>query len=236
GRRMNKPAELHVATIDFKVNGSACTVAVAPAKRLSDVLRDDLRLTGTKIGCSAGDCGACTVLLDREQVCACLVPVGQVAEREVVTVEAEARTDPLLARLRQTFIDHGAAQCGICTPGMLLAAADTLRRIERPNEAQVLDGIGGVLCRCTGYRKIVEAVLAAVEPSQSAARAGIAIAETGVGTAVGARVHRTDALAKVTGRERYGADVVPSDALWLRVIRSPYAAAAFEIGDIQTFI
>jgi CO/xanthine dehydrogenase Mo-binding subunit/aerobic-type carbon monoxide dehydrogenase small subunit (CoxS/CutS family) len=233
---MNKPAELHVATIDFKVNGGACSVAVAPAKRLSDVLRDDLGLTGTKIGCSAGDCGACTVLLDGEQVCACLVPVGQVAEHEVVTVEAEASTDPLLARLRQTFIDHGAAQCGICTPGMLLAAADTLRRNQRPNEAQVLDGIGGVLCRCTGYRKIVEAVLAAVEPPQTAACAGVPIAEAGAGTAVGARVHRTDASAKVAGRAKYGADVVPANSLWLRVIRSPYAAATFELGDLQTFI
>jgi CO/xanthine dehydrogenase Mo-binding subunit/aerobic-type carbon monoxide dehydrogenase small subunit (CoxS/CutS family) len=231
---MNKPAELRVATIEFQVNGRACAVAAAPSKRLSDVLRDDLALTGTKVGCSAGDCGACTVLLDGEQVCACLVPVAQVAERKVVTVEAEAQRDPLLARLQQSFVDHGAAQCGICTPGMLLAAADTLRRRERPTEAEVLEGIGGVLCRCTGYRKIVEAVLAAAHPTLPPA--GVAIVTAPAGAAVGARVHRFDAMAKVTGSERYGADIVPSDAEWLRVIRSPHSAAIFEFGDLAAFV
>jgi CO/xanthine dehydrogenase Mo-binding subunit/aerobic-type carbon monoxide dehydrogenase small subunit (CoxS/CutS family) len=233
---VNKPAEPHVASFAFDVNGRACSVAVAPAKRLSDVLRDDLGLTGTKVGCSAGDCGACTVLLDGEQVCACLVPVAQAAERRVVTVEALSERDPRLARLRRTFIDHGAAQCGICTPGMLLAAADTLRRVPRPTEQQVLDGIGGVLCRCTGYRKIVEAVLAAADAEDAAPRAGLSIASTPGGAAVGARVHRVDALAKVTGQERYGADAVPADAVWLRVIRSPHACAAFEFGDLTGFV
>jgi aldehyde oxidoreductase len=233
---MNKPSELRVATIDFQVNGRACAIGAAPSKRLSDVLRDDLGLTGTKVGCSAGDCGACTVLLDGEQVCACLVPIAQVAERNVVTVEAEAQREPLLARLQQSFIDHGAAQCGICTPGMLLAAADTLRRLERPTEADVLDGIGGVLCRCTGYRKIVEAILAAANSATTALQAGVAIAATDAGTAVGARVHRVDATTKVTGCEHYGADVVPSDAEWLRVIRSPHSAARFEFGDLAAFV
>jgi aldehyde oxidoreductase len=233
---MNKPAEMPVATIDFHVNGRACGLAVTPAKRLSEVLRDDLGLTGTKVGCSAGDCGACTVLLEGEQVCACLVPVGQVIGRRVVTVEAEATHDPILAGLQRTFIDHGAAQCGICTPGMLMAAADTLRRCERPTETQVLDGIGGVLCRCTGYRKIVEAVLAAASAVHPLKDAGVAIASTGGGAAVGARVHRFDALAKVTGRERYGADSVPSDALWLRVVRSPHSASRFEFGDLGAFV
>jgi CO/xanthine dehydrogenase Mo-binding subunit/aerobic-type carbon monoxide dehydrogenase small subunit (CoxS/CutS family) len=233
---MNKPAELQFAAIDFHVNGRACAVAVPPAKRLSDVLRDDLGLTGTKVGCSAGDCGACTVLLDGEQVCACLVPLAQVTGRSVVTVEAQDSADPILARLRASFIDHGAAQCGICTPGMLLAAVDTLRRIERPTERDVLDGIGGVLCRCTGYRKIVEAVIAAAERATPTASAGVAIASIDAGAAVGARVHRVDAMAKVTGNERYGADSMPADVLWLRVIRSPHAAATFEFGDLQAFI
>ncbi|HTT10898.1 MAG TPA: molybdopterin cofactor-binding domain-containing protein [Burkholderiaceae bacterium] len=233
---MNKPTEPLVATIDFQVNGRPCALAVSPAKRLSEVLRDDLGLTGTKVGCSAGDCGACTVLLEDEQVCACLVPVGQVAGCRVVTVEADAATDPVLARLQRAFIDHGAAQCGICTPGMLMAAADTLRRVERPNEAQVLDGIGGVLCRCTGYRKIVEAVLAAAGAVPQREDAGIAIASTGAGAAVGARVHRLDALAKVTGGERYGADIAPAETLWLRVVRSPHSAARFEFGDLAAFV
>ncbi|HMN82472.1 MAG TPA: molybdopterin-dependent oxidoreductase [Burkholderiaceae bacterium] len=143
------------------VNGHDVQVHGAPARRLSDCLRDELGLTGTKIGCHAGDCGACTVLLDGEQVCACLVAVGQCGGRSVVTVEGLADADGTLSRLQRAFLEHGAAQCGICTPGMLMAAADTLRRTPRPTEQQVCDGLGGVLCRCTGYRKIVEAVLAA---------------------------------------------------------------------------
>ncbi len=225
---MNKPADLALAPlIDCRVNGRAVSLAVAPAKRLSDALRDDLNLTGTKVGCSAGDCGACTVLVDGEQVCACLVPVAQVAGRSVTTVEA---SDPLLDRLRAAFAEHGAAQCGICTPGMLMAAADTLRRHPRPTEAQVLDGLGGVLCRCTGYRKIVEAVLAAAAgvPAQASAPS--------VGAAVGSRLARLDVAEKLDGRARYGADEAPADALWLRVVRSPHAAATFEFGDLEAFV
>jgi CO/xanthine dehydrogenase Mo-binding subunit/aerobic-type carbon monoxide dehydrogenase small subunit (CoxS/CutS family) len=232
---MNKPVELKVAPLEFTVNGRGCAVAVPPAKRLSDVLRDDLGLTGTKVGCSAGDCGACTVLLDGEQACACLVPAGQVAGHQVVTVEAPAAVDPILARLQESFVAHGAAQCGICTPGMLMAAADTLHRIARPTEAQVLDGIGGVLCRCTGYRKIVEAVLAAAEGGNDT-RVATPVKTAAAGRAVGARVPRADALAKVTGQERFGADAMPADALWLRMVRSPHPAATFEFGDLDAYV
>lgn len=147
---MRSPATRH----RFVVNGRAVEVHVASETRLADVLRDTLGLTGTKIGCNAGDCGACTVLLDGRQVCACLVPAAQVEGRAVETVEGLAR-DGRLAALQRAFLDHGAAQCGICTPGMLMAASDLLARIPRPSEAEVLDGLAGVLCRCTGYRKIV---------------------------------------------------------------------------------
>ena len=143
----------------MRVNGAACSVACDPRGRLSDLLRDGLGLTGTKIGCHAGDCGACTVLLDGEQACSCLVAAGQCLGREVVTVEGLS-SGGRLSPLQQSFIAHGAAQCGICTPGMLMAAASLLARCPEPTEAQVLDAIAGVLCRCTGYRKIVEAVLA----------------------------------------------------------------------------
>ena len=151
----------------FRVNGHAIEVRAGPATRLTRVLRDHLGLTGTKVGCDAGDCGACTVLLDDEQVCACLVPLGQVAGRSVTTVEGLAengRLDPL----QQAFHEHGAAQCGICTPGMLMAASTLLGRAYPPTESKVLDTLGGVLCRCTGYRKIVEAVLAATNGASSA--------------------------------------------------------------------
>ena len=145
----------------FHVNGRAVEVDAAPASRLTRVLRDHLGLTGTKVGCDAGDCGACTVLLDGEQVCACLVPLGQVRGRSVTTVEGLAENGSL-SRLQRAFHEHGAAQCGICTPGMLMAASTLLGRPHPPSETEVLDALGGVLCRCTGYRKIVRAVLAAV--------------------------------------------------------------------------
>ena len=153
----------------FRVNGRAVEVVDAPpAARLTRVLRDHLGLTGTKVGCDAGDCGACTVLLDGEQVCACLVSLGQVAGRSVTTVEGLAENGRL-GRLQQAFHAHGAAQCGICTPGMLMAASTLLDRPRPPTEPEVLDALGGVLCRCTGYRKIVRAVLAATNGESSAA-------------------------------------------------------------------
>ena len=150
----------------FRVNSRAVEVGAAPATRLASALRDHLGLTGTKVGCDAGDCGACTVLLDGEQVCACLVPLGQVRGRSVTTVEGLA-ADGRLSPLQRSFHEHGAAQCGICTPGMLMAASTLLGRSRTPTEPEVLDALGGVLCRCTGYRKIVQAVLAAVDPAAS---------------------------------------------------------------------
>ncbi len=146
--------------VRLDVNGREVEVDAAPASRLTRVLRDHLGLTGTKVGCDAGDCGACTVLLDGEQVCACLVSLGQVAGRSVATVESLAENGRL-SRLQQAFHEHGAAQCGICTPGMLMAASTLLDRACPPTGPEVLDALGGVLCRCTGYRKIVRAVLAA---------------------------------------------------------------------------
>ncbi|MBA3479948.1 MAG: (2Fe-2S)-binding protein, partial [Lautropia sp.] len=155
---MNKPVEEGLA-ISLHVNGVGRKVAFDPRGRLSDLLRDGLGLTGTKIGCHAGDCGACTVLLDGEQVCACLVAAGQCVDRQVVTVEGLG-SGGCLSALQHAFLVHGAAQCGICTPGMLIAATSLLDDCLDPTEAQVLDALGGVLCRCTGYRKIVEAVMA----------------------------------------------------------------------------
>ena len=143
----------------FTVNGEARAVQAAPFASLADLLRDELGLTGTKIGCDAGDCGACTVLLDGAQVCACLVAAAQA---DGAHDRHRRRSGPggATERLRRAFLDHGAAQCGICTPGMLMAAADLLAREPSPSRRQVEDALGGVLCRCTGYVKIVEAVMA----------------------------------------------------------------------------
>jgi aldehyde oxidoreductase len=208
----------------FTLNGRTREVETAPARRLADLLRDELGLVGTKIGCNAGDCGACTVLLDGAQICACLVAAAQVAGRRVTTVEGLA-ADGVLNPLQAAFHRHGAAQCGICTPGMLMAASDLLARNPLPDVAAVQDALGGVLCRCTGYRKIVEAVIDV---------AGTALPPTpSVGHAVGARAVKVDGAAKLTGGERFGADHAPADALWLRAVRSPHARARFSLGAVD---
>ncbi|WP_407528672.1 molybdopterin-dependent oxidoreductase [Methylobacterium oryzisoli] len=213
------------APVTLILNGEPRTVAAAPFATLADTLREGLHLTGTKVGCEAGDCGACTVLLDGEQVCACLVPTAQADGRAVTTIEG---SDPagLIDRLREAFLVRGAAQCGICTPAMILAAADGLRRNPRPDRPAVEDAIGGVLCRCTGYVAIVDAVMdvarGANEPAPQAE----------AGAAVGARIARVDGRAKVAGTDRFGADHQPEDALWLRLVRSPHAAALVTIGDL----
>ncbi len=215
----------HGTATSFTVNGGAVTVEGNPARRLSEVLRETLGLKGTKVGCDAGDCGACTVLLDGAQVCACMTPLGQVAGREVKTVEGLA-ADGKLNALQRAFLAHGAAQCGICTPGMLMAASDLLVRNPRPNRSQVMDALGGVLCRCTGYHKIVEAVMDTAKGSRKPV-------EPPAGGAVGAALAKVDGEAKVTGAEAFGDDVAPGDALVLRVVRSPYAHAHFKIGELE---
>ena len=215
------------ATVQFTANGRDVAVGAPGVKRLSDVLRDDLGLRGPKIGCNAGDCGACTVLLDGEQVCACMVSLAQVEGCAVESVEGLAKGAGL-HKLQAAFQRHGAVQCGICTPGMLMAASDLLARVANPNETQVKDALGGVLCRCTGYRKIIDAVL------------DFAGADTAVtpeaGAAVGARLAKVDGVAKLNGEESFGADAIPADALWLRVVRSPHAFARFSLGDMDAFV
>ncbi len=213
-----------MAAISLTVNSRAVTVTSNPIQRLAYMLRDELGLTGTKIGCDAGDCGACTVLLDDEQVCSCLVPVGQTAGRRVVTVEGLAENGRL-SPLQESFHRHGAAQCGICTPGMLMAADDLLRRKSSPSKLDVEDALGGVLCRCTGYQKIVEAVLATT-PAH--------VQESSPEKSVGARIPKVDGLERITGAAAYGADSAPADALWLRAIRSIHARARFRLGRFDS--
>ena len=213
-------------SISFRVNGRKIAVTTSPIQRLSRVLREDLGLTGTKVGCDAGDCGACTVLLEGEPVCACLVAVGQVAGCEIITVEGLPHHTTMGARLQQSFLRHGAAQCGACTPGMLVAATALLEEHAAPTESEVMDALGGVLCRCTGYRKIISAVLdAGSDATSAAASAG----SPGAGNAVGQRLIRLDGKKKVDGTEIFGADEVPAGALTVRVIRSPYHRARLHI-------
>ncbi len=146
--------------IDFKVNGVSRKLDVFPMTRLLDVLREPLQLTGTKEGCGEGECGACTVIIDGRIVNSCLVPVAQLNGADITTIEGVAGEDQLHA-VQQAFIDHGGAQCGICTPGMVLAAVDLLARNPEPSEADIRNGLAGNLCRCTGYMKIFESVVRA---------------------------------------------------------------------------
>lgn len=148
--------------IEFAVNGESHKLEVFPMARLLDVLREDLRLTGTKEGCGEGECGACTVILNGEIVNSCLVPVAQVAGAEITTIEGVANGNQLHA-VQKAFIEHGGAQCGICTPGMILAAVDLLKRNPAPTEADIRSGLAGNLCRCTGYMKIFESVVRACQ-------------------------------------------------------------------------
>jgi aldehyde oxidoreductase len=218
----------------LKVNGKVIALKALGNARLSETLRDELGLTGTKVGCHAGDCGACTVLLDGEQACACIVPVGQALGCSIMTVEGLA-IDAIGIALQQSFIDGGAAQCGICTPGMLMAARDLLGKNLTPTELEVADALGGVLCRCTGYQMITAAVLEAASRLRgSVPRLGAVPSEFPVGE----RINRLDAAEKVNGLERYGADQIPTGCLEIRVLRSPFSHAKFKVKEtaLEQFI
>ncbi len=146
----------------FSVNGAPVEVEVTGSRRLLDVLREDLGLTGTKEGCGEGECGACSVLVDGEVVDACLVPVSQAAGTQVRTVEGLAPAGTL-GVLQQAFLETGGAQCGICTPGMLMAGEAFLASGLEANEDNIREAIAGNLCRCTGYTKIIDAIALAAQ-------------------------------------------------------------------------
>ncbi len=148
--------------IELKVNGEIREVVIEPKTTLLELLREDLGLTGTKKGCDAGDCGACTVLIDGKPTVSCLTLAIEVQGKEILTIEGLAQ-DGQLHPLQQTFIDHFAVQCGYCIPGMILSAKALLDKNPRPTEEEVREGISGNLCRCTGYVKIIEAIMAAAE-------------------------------------------------------------------------
>lgn len=147
--------------IRFKCNGRPVEMEVAPEARVLDVLRDGLGLTGTKEGCGRGECGACTILLDGKPVNSCLLLAGKIEGREIVTIEGIAGENGALHPIQEAFLDKGAVQCGFCTPGMILSAAALLDEKSAPEVEDVEEALSGNLCRCTGYGKIVEAVIEA---------------------------------------------------------------------------
>lgn len=164
---MSSPPE----TIHMRVNGERRTVSVAPMKRLLDVLREDLQLTGTKEGCGEGECGSCSVRMDGELVNSCLVPVLQAGGANIETVEGLA-VDGVLHPLQKAFLHCGGAQCGICTPGMLMAAKHLLAQNPHPCTEEIREGLAGNLCRCTGFIRIFESVLSAAAANAREANAG----------------------------------------------------------------
>jgi len=150
-------AEKNTMTVEFNLNGRKIALDVDPDRRAVDVLREELGLTGTKEGCGAGECGACTILVDGVNRLSCLMLAAQLAGREITTIEGLSREEGLHP-IQEAFVKHGAVQCGFCTPGMILGAAALLRANPVPTRDEIRRGISGNLCRCTGYQKIVDAV------------------------------------------------------------------------------
>jgi aerobic carbon-monoxide dehydrogenase small subunit len=152
--------------IRFTVNHEPREVETYPMKRLLDVLREDLHLTGTKEGCGEGECGACSIMLDGRLVNSCLIPILQAEGAAIQTIEgvSDINNPSKLHPIQQAFIQHGASQCGICTPGMVMAALELLNTHPNPTDEQIRTGLAGNICRCTGYMRIFEAIAKAVEP------------------------------------------------------------------------
>jgi aerobic carbon-monoxide dehydrogenase small subunit len=150
-------------SIELKVNGDTYTVAVEPWRTLNELLREDLNLTGTKLGCGSGDCGACTVIVEGKSVSSCLTLAVSLDKKEVLTVEGLARSGEELHPIQEAFIENGAIQCGFCTAGMEMSALYLLEQNPSPSEAEIRAGLTGNLCRCTGYNQIVEGISLAAE-------------------------------------------------------------------------
>ena len=143
--------------INFKINGNEVNLDLPPQKRLVDVIREDLKYTGTKIGCGEGECGACTILLDGKNVNSCLIPVFQVDGKEILTIEGLMETGKA-NYIKESFMEKGAVQCGYCIPGMVISSYALLESNNNPTDEEIKTALSGNLCRCTGYKKIVEAV------------------------------------------------------------------------------
>lgn len=207
--------------IRLTVNDDATSIDTSPLKPLNEVLREDLGLFGTKTGCAVGQCGACTVLIDGVPVQSCLTPVGKAAERDVTTIEG-LQGDPTYETLARSFVEHGAIQCGFCTPGFLVAGTHLLRSGDQPDESSVIESLAGHLCRCTGYQKIREA-FRVIDARPTDSSSGY----------VGSNVPRVDAWAKARGEAQYGADQVLPNTLHAVFVRSSLSHARILSVDIS---
>lgn len=156
--------------LSFVLNGKTITIETPPDRRVIDLLREELGLTGSKEGCGTGECGGCTIFVDGESRLSCLMIAAQIQGKTLITVEGLTQGQDDITDIQAAFIRYGAVQCGFCTPGMVLAVSDLLNREPRPNRARIREGISGNLCRCTGYQKIIDAVEAVVAERQEGVR------------------------------------------------------------------
>ena len=156
---------MNKSDIEFNINGQEVKTTVYPMTRLLDVIREDAELTGTKEGCGEGECGACSIFFDGKLANSCLIPALQANGKVIETVESLA-SETALSKIQQAFLEHGGAQCGICTPGMLMAATELLQSNSNPNKLEIREALAGNLCRCTGYTKIFTSVIEALKDEQ----------------------------------------------------------------------
>lgn len=207
--------------LQFSVNGQQHQIEIEPSMTLVDVLREKLGLTGTKKGCNSGECGACTVLLDGQPVASCVLPALKAQGKQVITVEGLG-TAKELHPLQKAFLAYGAVQCGFCTPGMLMSAKALLDKNPSPTPEEIKMAISGNLCRCTGYKKIIDAIMAAA----SELRGERTITMPAVGEqVVGSSVPRVDGIPKVTGQAKFADDISFPNMLYAKVLRSAHAHA-----------
>src|SRR4030043_1616201 len=207
--------------VSLNINGRVENLEIAPQRTLLEVIRDDLQLTGTKCGCEDGTCGACTILLNGTPVRSCLLLAAEVQGQEIVTIEGLSDGEELHP-VQKAFVKYGGTQCGFCTPGMILTVKALLDRNPSPTEREIRQAISGNLCRCTGYTKIVESVMAASGQHAPSLQKETVLPDYSV---VGKRVSRTDSVPKVKGEAKYSADLYLPGMLHAKVLRSPYAHA-----------
>ncbi|MBX9812825.1 MAG: molybdopterin-dependent oxidoreductase [Burkholderiales bacterium] len=218
--------------IRLTVNGRKFARRCAPHLRLLDFVREELHLTGNKEGCGAGECGTCSMFVNGVLHKSCLLPVAKAQDAEIVTVEGLAREDELTI-LQRAFHKAGASQCGYCIPGMVMAATATLRRNPHADLEEIKEGLGGNICRCTGYQKIFAAVELARDVMNGALPATALEEETYRGSYIGASVRRLDAPSKVSGALRYAADMTMPNMLHMQVLRSPMPHARIAALDVS---
>ena len=207
--------------VSLNINGHIETLEIAPHRTLLEVIREDLKLTGTKSGCEDGTCGACTVLLNGVPVRSCLLLATEVQGQEIVTIEGLSDGEKLHP-VQEAFVKHGGIQCGFCTPGMILTAKALLDKNPSPTEQEIRQAISGNLCRCTGYTKIVEAIKSLTNHQTPSSEKDLTLSEYSI---VGRRVPRIDSVPKVKGDMKYSADLYLPGMLYAKVLRSPYAHA-----------